>query len=225
MSQNGPNLPSSERLDPVDMRRIPPAVVKRLSLYARVLQLLQFEAVDKVSSAELARRLGIKPAQVRKDLACFGQFGVPGFGYHVGDLLKEVRRILGTDREVKVILIGVGNLGSALMSYRGFLKQGFTMLWGFDSDPELARQRTRTDVPIYHIRDLEHYLSKDAVEIAVLAVPGDAAQEIADRLFLHGVRAILNFVPTRLNVPPSVYVRYVDLSLELESLSFYLQEE
>jgi redox-sensing transcriptional repressor len=226
---NGAQAPAGEELRraevmEIDPRKIPGAVVKRLSLYARVLQALEFDGHDKVSSAELGRRLGFNSAQVRKDLACFGQFGVPGFGYPVSDLRRAVRRILGTDREVRVILVGVGNLGSALMSYKGFLKQGFTMLWGFDSDPDLARQRVRTEVPIFAISDLETQLAKQPVDIAVLAVPIDAAQGIADRLVALGVNAILNFVPTRLTVPEHVHVRYVDLSLELESLSFYVQE-
>jgi len=204
-------------------RKIPPAVVKRLSLYSRVLTALEFDGVDKVSSAELGRRLGLNSAQVRKDLACFGQFGVPGFGYPVPELRRAVRRILGTDREVRVILIGVGNLGSALMSYRGFLKQGFTMLWGFDADPVAARQRVRSDVPIFPVEELETQMAHRAADIAVLAVPQEAAQGITDRLVALGVTAILSFTPARLQVPSSITVRYVDLSLELESLSFYIQ--
>ena len=206
-------------------RRIPDAVVKRLSLYCRVLDSLDGEGVEKVSSAEFARRLGINSAQVRKDLACFGPFGVPGLGYYVPELRREVHRILGKDREVRVILVGVGNLGSALMSYKGFLKQGFTMLWGFDADPTAARSRARSEIPIFPIEDLEEKLSRAPVDLAVLAVPIHAAQEITDRLVALGVRAILNFVPTRLSVPKGCHVRHVDLSLELESLSFHLTED
>ncbi len=211
--------------EPIDPRKIPKAVIKRLSLYARVLQTLEFQGVDKISSAELARQLGLNSAQVRKDLACFGQFGVPGFGYHVSELRKEVRRILGTDREIRVILIGVGNLGTALMSYRGFIKQGFTMLWGFDNDPKLAESRSRSTVPIYHISELEDRINGQRIDIAVLAVPTEAAQDLAARVVRCGVSAILNFVPTRLEVPPHVQVRYVDLSLELESLAYYVHDE
>ncbi|CAN5307730.1 redox-sensing transcriptional repressor Rex [soil metagenome] len=209
----------------VDPKKIPGAVIKRLSLYARVLQTLEIEAIEKVSSAELARRLGLNSAQVRKDLACFGQFGVPGFGYYVSELRKEVRRILRTDREVRVVLIGVGNLGSALLSYGGFLKQGFTMLWGFDSDPIAARARVRSDVPIYHIDRLEEMLGEQPADIAVLAVPAAVAQATADRVVKLGVHAILNFVPVRIIASDGVKVRYVDLSLELETLSFYVPED
>lgn len=206
-------------------KRIPNAVIKRLSLYARVLQGLEYEHIEKVSSAELARRLGLNSAQVRKDLAFFGQFGVPGFGYYVSDLRKEVRKILGKDRDIRVILVGVGNLGSALLSYKGFLKQGFTMLWGFDSDPEAARARSRASTPIFHTDDLPRQLAENPVDIAVLAVPSEFAQETANLLVRCGVNAILNFVPVHLEVPAKVHVRYVDLSLELESLGYYLQEE
>lgn len=208
-----------------EARKIPKAVIKRLSLYARILQALEFENVEKINSADLAMRLGLNSAQVRKDLACFGQFGVPGFGYYVSDLRKEVRRILGTDREVRVVLVGVGNLGSALLSYKGFLKQGFTMLWGFDNDPASAKARSRTNVPVYHIEEMETHLASKRADIAVLAVPVEVAQSIADRLVRLGVTAILNFVPLRLVVPERVHVRYVDLSLELESLSYYVQGE
>ena len=175
--------------------------------------------------AELARRLGLNSAQVRKDLACFGQFGIPGFGYHVGELRRELRRILGKDREVRVVLVGVGNLGSALLSYRGFLKQGFTMLWGFDVNPEAARARSRSSIVIYDVEELETRLEGQHVDIAVLAVPDEVVQDIANRLVGLGIHAFLNFVPTRLEVPADVHVRYVDLSLELESLSFYVQDD
>ncbi|MEO8377337.1 MAG: redox-sensing transcriptional repressor Rex [Candidatus Sumerlaeota bacterium] len=209
--------------EPIDPQRIPSAVIKRLSLYSRILQSFEFQGIEKISSAELARRLGLNSAQVRKDLACFGQFGIPGFGYHVNDLRKQVRSILKTDREMRVILVGVGNLGSALMSYRGFLKQGFTMLFGFDVNPRVAEGRTRSNVPIYDIRDLESKISGERIDIAVLAVPVEVAQEIANRLVNCGVHAILNFVPMRIEVPARVQVRYVDLSLELESLAYYVQ--
>ncbi len=221
------SLPAWDKATTADgeTRSIPGAAIKRLSLYLRILQLLETERAEKVSSAELARRLGLNSAQVRKDLALFGQFGTPGFGYHVTGLRKELRRILGMDREVRVVLVGAGNLGSALLSYKGFLKQGFTMLWGFDADPEAASARARTRVPIYHVDELERRLTAQPVDIAVLAVPAEAAQPLADRLVALGVRAILNFVPARLEVPADVQVRYVDLSLELESLSYYVQDD
>ncbi len=202
---------------------IPQAVIKRLSLYSRILQDLELENVEKISSADLGRRLGFNSAQVRKDLACFGQFGVPGFGYYVSDLRKNLRSILGKDRTVRVILIGVGNLGSALISYHGFTKQGFKMMWGFEAQPEAATQRVRSEVPIYHVDELESKIQGESVDIAVLAVPATEIQSIAERVVAAGVKAILNFVPARIEVPEEVQVRYVDLALELESLSYYVR--
>ncbi|MCC6546371.1 redox-sensing transcriptional repressor Rex [Candidatus Sumerlaeota bacterium] len=199
-------------------------MIKRLSLYSRILQSFEFQGIEKISSAEVARRLGLNSAQVRKDLACFGQFGIPGFGYHVNDLRKQVRGILKTDREMRVILVGVGNLGTALLSYRGFLKQGFTMLFGFDVNPRSAEGRTRSNVPIYDIRDLESKIEGQRIDIAVLAVPVEVAQEVTNRLVKCGVLAILNFVPMRIEVPAHIQVRYVDFSLELESLAYYVQD-
>lgn len=225
MTMNEDSTPPGEGRDQNgESRKIPDAVIKRLSLYARVLQSMEFSSVEKVSSADLARRLGLNSAQVRKDLAFFGQFGVPGFGYPVAELKNNLRRILRKDREVRVVLVGVGNLGSALLSYGGFIKQGFTMLWGFDIDPVAARARARSSVPIFHVDELEERLSRQPIDIAVLAVPIDVAQETADRLVKLGVTAILNFVPVRLDLPEGVQLRYVDLSLELESLSYYVQE-
>ena len=137
--------------------------------------------------------------------------------------IRDSRKILRSDSEVRVILIGVGNLGSALLSYGGFLKQGFTMLWGFDVDPVAARSRVRSAIEIFSIDDLEKRLIGQQVDIAVLTVPADAAQAIATRLAALGVQAILNFTPSRLDVPKVMQVRYVDLALELENLSYYVQ--
>ncbi len=218
---NGNGTPEENSLD---TKKIPKAVIKRLSLYKRVLKTLEYQSVEKVSSADLAARLGLSPAQVRKDLAFFGQFGVPGVGYYVSELQKELRKILGKGKKISVALIGIGNLGSALISYGGFQQQGVTIRWGFDIHPEEAKKRASTDVPIYPIQDLESKLSPGEVDIAVISVPGEQAQAIADRLVKIGIRAILNFVPVRLKVPADVQVRYVDLSLELESLSYYVNE-
>ncbi len=206
----------------IDRKKIPRAVIKRLSLYNRQLQQIELRKIEKVSSKELGERLGLNSAQVRKDLAYFGQFGVPGFGYYVSDLRRNIRKILGTDREIRVALVGVGNLGTALLSYGGFARQGFRILAGFDN----ARRKTGSEknkVPIYDIANLEEKIHEHAIDIAILAVPADVAQDIANRLVATGITAILNFVPTRLIVPPHVKVHYVDLSIEIESLSFYLQ--
>ncbi|MGI8906531.1 MAG: redox-sensing transcriptional repressor Rex [Candidatus Sumerlaeaceae bacterium] len=222
---SGPAVPheplrSPDKLE--QMARIPPAVVKRLSLYSRVLTDLEMGNVEKVSSQELAEYLGLNSAQVRKDLAYFGQFGVPGFGYYVSDLRVNLKRILRTDREVRVALIGVGNLGTALVSYAGFSRQGFKILMAFDADRRKVGSM-RGNIELHHIDDLESRLAETPIDIAVLAVPTEACQTMADRLVEAGVTGILNFVPKRLNVPPQVKVHYVDLAIEMESLSYYLR--
>lgn len=201
---------------------IPPAVVRRLSLYSRVLTDLEMNNIEKVSSQELAEYLGLNSAQVRKDLAYFGQFGVPGFGYYVSDLRTNLKRILRTDREVNVTLIGVGNLGSALVSYGGFQRQGFRIAMAFDADRRKVGSM-RGNIEVYHIDELEQRLAESGVDIAVLAVPAEACQGMADRLVAAGVQGILNFVPKRLTVPAHVKVHYVDLAIEMESLSYYLR--
>jgi redox-sensing transcriptional repressor len=203
-------------------RRTPTAVVKRLSLYSRVLQALERDKVEKVSSSALARLLGLNSAQVRKDLATFGEFGVPGFGYRVADLRRELRTILGTNRENHVALVGVGHLGTALVSYGGFARQGFRIVCAFDKVvPGRALGPDR--VPVFPIEELETRLRGLDLRFAILAVPSDAAQAVADRLVASGVDGILNFVPVRLHTPHHVKVHDVDLALEMESLCFYLK--
>jgi len=217
-----PKIPPVETANGDDPRRIPQAVVKRLSLYSRVLQNLERDKVDKVSSTELAELLGLNSAQVRKDLATFGQFGIPGYGYQVGDLRHRIKSILGTDRDVAVALIGVGHLGTALLSYGGFQRQGFRVMCAFDiaiNDVDHAN----LPVPIYLIGELEGRIKQHGIDMAILTVPQDAAQTITDRLVEAGITAILNFVPTRLRTPDHVKVHYVDLAIEMESLSFYLK--
>ncbi len=215
----GEGSDSVPRLD-----RIPAAVVRRLALYSRLLSDLELNSVEKISSSDLAELLGINSAQVRKDLAYFGQFGVPGFGYYVSDLRNNLKRILRTDREVKVILVGVGNLGSALVSYGGFQRQGFKITMAFDADRRKVGS-SRGTLEVHHIDELEARLKEIGADIAVLAVPGDACQGVADRLVSAGVRGILNFVPRRLSVPDHVKVHYVDLSIEMETLSYYLRSQ
>jgi redox-sensing transcriptional repressor len=204
------------------VERIPKAVVKRLSLYARVLRNLEMNNVEKVSSHELAGQLGINSAQVRKDLAYFGQFGVPGLGYYVSDLCSNLKRILRTDHEVRVALIGAGNLGSALMSYGGFNRHGVKVVMAFDQDTHKIGAE-RGGVWVFHIDTLEERLRASGIDIVILTVPAEAAQALADRLVRAGVTGILNFVPVRLKVPPHVTVQHVDLAIEIESLSYYLQ--
>jgi len=203
-------------------KKIPKAVIKRLSLYARALKVLSVNRIEKLSSHELGKTLGINPAQVRKDLAYFGQFGIPGVGYRVEDLREQVKHILGTDRIVRIALVGVGNLGQALLSYANFRNEGFVFVGAFDSD----RKKIGTEhqgIRVFHTEELKTMIRDLAVDIAVLAVPVDAAQPLADALVDSGIQAIMNFVPTRLVVPAHVKVHYVDLTIEMESLSYYLR--
>ncbi len=218
---------SDEQFDleqPPRLDKIPSAVVRRLALYSRLLSDLELNTVEKISSSELADLLGINSAQVRKDLAYFGQFGVPGFGYYIKDLRENLKRILRTDREVRVILVGVGNLGSALVSYGGFNRQGFKIEMAFDADRRKVGS-SRGDLAVYHVDELEDRLKQSGADIGVLAVPVDACQGMADRLVAAGIKGILNFVPKRLTVPEGVKVHYVDLSIEMETLSYYLRSQ
>ncbi|MFH0792951.1 MAG: redox-sensing transcriptional repressor Rex [bacterium] len=211
-----------EVTDTFEGKRIPKAVIKRLSLYSRILKTLETKKVEKVSSKELGEALGLNSAQVRKDLAYFGQFGVPGFGYYVDDLRSNIKRILRTDREVRLGLVGVGNLGQALLAYGGFPRQGFRIVAAFDSDKRKVGS-VRNGVQIYDIADLQSRLKALGIDIVILAVPAEVAQEVCDKIAACGITAILNFVPARLVIPPHVKVHYVDLSIEIESLSYYLR--
>lgn len=205
-----------------DGRRIPKAVIKRLSLYARALKMMSVNHVERVSSRELGESLAINPAQVRKDLAYFGQFGTPGYGYTVEDLRARIKTILGTDRLVRIALVGVGNLGQALLSYAAFKQEGFRFVAAFDADRRKVGTE-RAGVPVFSSEELEPRLRELAADIVVLAVPVPAAQPLTDQIVHAGIHAILNFVPVRLIVPPAVKVHYVDLTIEIESLSYYLK--
>jgi len=195
--------------------------VRRLSVYTRCLLQLEEDGVKTVSSHDLAERFNLNSAQVRKDLAYFGEFGVRGIGYYVSGLKAELQRILGLDREWPVALIGFGNLGSALFHYRGFGRQGFRIAAIFDEDPsKIVRDAEST--PIFSSREIGREIKARGIQIAIMAVPAEAAQPVADLLVSAGIRAILNFAPARLKVPKDVRLKHVDLSIELETLSFYL---
>lgn len=213
---------NSQSIGPDDEKKIPKAVIKRLSLYARALKIMSVNRIERVSSRELGEALGINPAQVRKDLAYFGQFGVPGFGYFVEDLRKQIRQIQGTDRIVRIALVGVGNLGQALLSYATFRQEGFQIVAAFDADKRKVGGE-RAGVHLYHADDIPTKLKELAVDIVILAVPAPAAQDLADIVIGAGIHAILNFVPVRLVAPPHVKVHYVDLTVEIESLTYYIK--
>ncbi len=203
------------------LTKIPEMTIRRLSVYTRCLLQLEEDGVKTVSSQELADRFNLNSAQVRKDLAYFGEFGVRGIGYYVSGLKAELQRILGLDREWPVALIGFGNLGSALFHYRGFARQGFRIAAIFDEDPTKVAPEVES-TPIFASRDLGREVKARGIQIAIVAVPSEAAQAVADQLVAAGIKAILNFAPARIKVPRDVRLKHVDLSIELETLSFYL---
>ena len=209
------------RRSPFKIPRIPEMTVRRLSVYTRSLLQLEEDGVKTISSQELAERFSLNSAQVRKDLAYFGEFGVRGIGYYVSGLKAELQRILGLDREWQVALVGFGNLGSALVHYKGFTRQGFRIAAIFDEDPGKVSREVESP-PIFSSRDLGREIKARGIQIAIMAVPAEAAQPVADLLVSAGIRAILNFAPARLKVPKDVRLKHVDLSIELETLSFYL---
>lgn len=203
---------------------VPTAAVRRLSLYLR--QLEAFHAHDRrtVSSRQLGEALSLSDAQVRKDLAYFGQFGHPGIGYRVPELIHQVRRILGTDRVSNVLLVGVGNLGRALLSFRGFSNRGFEIVAAFDKDPAKIGLETEGThrVRVQPLPEMAGTARERSIRIGILTVPGSAAQAAAEAMIAAGVRGILNFAPVRLQVEECVWVSSVDLAVHLEQLSFQL---
>ena len=200
--------------------RIPERTITRLSIYLRCLEEVLADGTTAVSSQQLAERFGLNSAQVRKDLAYFGQFGIRGLGYYTGELKQNLERILGLDQEWEVALVGVGNLGSALLNYRGFQQRGFRIAVVFDNDPGKVGRRIGR-IPVTHAEKIVPMLTRRGIRMAVIAVPASAAQAVADRLVAAGVNAILNFAPVQLAVPKRVKALNVDLSVMLKTLSFY----
>jgi redox-sensing transcriptional repressor len=203
------------------LREVAASTVRRLSLYLQFLDECDRQGMPTVSSDALAERGGASPAQVRKDLSFFGSFGKRGVGYSVPLLAGRLREILGLDRRYRVILVGAGRVGAALAAYPGFHSRGFDVVAVYDADP--ARIGTRVDGMVVRGTDrVESDLAAEAAHIAVIATPADAAQGVADRLVRAGVRALLNFAPVTLAVPPGVTVSDVNMALELEALSYAL---
>jgi redox-sensing transcriptional repressor len=198
---------------------VPNPAVKRLSLYLR--QLESFKRKDRrtISSKQLGESLNLTDAQVRKDLAYFGQFGHPGIGYRVEDLIAQVRKILGTDKVWNVLLVGAGNLGRALMAYKGFNVKGFRLANVFDASPNLVGKKMGP-FTVQPMTELEDTIKKNQTRLAMIAVPADSAQAVVDQLVAAGVRGILNFAPTSVQVPTHIALNAVDLSVQLEQLSF-----
>jgi redox-sensing transcriptional repressor len=203
------------------VKRIADSTVRRLSAYLRFLEDFEGRGLSTISSDELARRGGTTSAQVRKDLSFFGSFGKRGLGYSVPELAGRLREILGLGRQWKVIIIGAGKIGAALAQYRGFRQRGFHILAAYDSNPDKVG-RALEGIPVRDIGLLDRDVGREAPDIAVVTVPSENAQAVVDRVVRAGIKAILNFAPTQLQVPPDVTVKTVNMAMELESLSFAL---
>ena len=196
----------------------------RLSVYLRCLNELDGAGVRTISSQVLAEQLPLNVAQIRKDLAYFGEFGVRGVGYYVRDLKRHLRQILGLDRKLRVAIMGAGNLGLALADYPGFRQEGFEIAALFDTLREKVGQQSKSGVPILDIHELRKVAKRDGIKIAVIAVPAPAAQNVLNLVVAAGIKAVLNFSPGTLEIPDGVKLKGVDLTVSLESLSFFLAQ-
>ncbi len=203
---------------------IPPVVIDRLPLYARALASLETQGREVVSSQELGVMLNVTPAQIRKDLSYFGRFGKQGRGYNVVKLLEELRRILGLNRQWKMALVGVGRLGRAILGYEGFVPQGFRIVEAFDSAGSLIGSRI-DGLVIKNTANLEDVLAGSPVDVGIVAVPAETAQDVIDSLVRCGVRAILNYAPIAAHVPRGVNIRRIDPVLALQGMTYYLKNK
>ena len=201
---------------------MPRKTIYRLSIYLRCLVRLRENGIGTVSSEALAKAAGVKSTQLRKDLALFGNFGTRGLGYDVAELSSKISGELGTSRLQPVVLVGVGHLGLALISYRGFEKEGFEIVGAFDIEPKRRRDK-KIPMPILGMEELPKFVADNAVRMAILSVPAAVAQEIANKLIASGIMGILNFAPIVLAVPEEVMVNNVNLAIELENLSYFIQ--
>jgi redox-sensing transcriptional repressor len=209
---------------PLRRIRIPNATIRRLPIYLRVLRELQDDSVSVVSSADLAMRTGFSSEQIRKDLAYFGAFGVRGVGYSVAQLGNQLMRILGLDQEVKVALVGAGNLGTALTKYNVNRHKDVKIAAIFDNDPAKVG-KSIAGVRVYPIEDMKYVIRDKNIKMGVITAPAGSAEKVADLLISAGIRAILNFAPVKLSPTDSVAIRNIDLTLEFESLAYYTTGE
>lgn len=203
------------------MKRIADSTVRRLSAYLRFLEDFEHRGLSTISSEELARRGGTTSAQVRKDLSFFGSFGKRGLGYSVPELAGRLREILGLGRDWRVVIVGAGKIGAALVQYRGFRSRGFNILAAYDNNPTKIGHKLE-GIPVRDIEQLERDVQREHPDIVVLTVPAEQAQSMLDRVVKAGIKAILNFAPTQLQAPADVTVKTVNMAMELEGLSFAL---
>jgi len=206
-------------------KKIPYVAINRLSIYYRCLERISevknLGDFEVISSSEMAEITGINSAQIRKDLAYFGEFGKRGVGYSLKNLSKELKNILGLDKKWPIIIVGAGNLGQALINYKGLEKRGFVIEGIFDNSTIKIGKRLR-QIIIQDVKEIENFIKKKNIKIAVLTVPATSAQEVADRMVRGGIKAILNFAPIRIILSPEVKIHNVDLSIEFEGLTYYL---
>ena len=202
-------------------KQIPDIVVGRLPLYLRSLQRMASEGRQVTSSQELGERLGISAAQIRKDLSQFGEFGKQGTGYHIDFLIEQLLRILKVDREWEVAVIGAGDIGNAVMRYCGFANRGFHIKMVFDADSEKIGAKIGA-FTVQNSSDMVPAIHEAGIKVAMLAVPAESAQQVADDLVEAGVKAILNYAPISISVPPDVHVEYIDPATHLQHMTYYL---
>ena len=221
MSRNSA-LPRSNR----DAREsVSEATATRLSVYLRCLAELEAEGKVHISSQKLACGFQLNSAQIRKDLATFGEFGIRGVGYEIGSLKRHLLSILGLDRTRRVAIIGAGRLGQALADYGGFRSGGFRIVALFDNDRGRIGAKSRAGVPVHDVRRLAEVVEREGIEIAVITVPASAAPEVARQCWDAGLKAVLNFAPVRLDPPSDAFLKNIDLKINLETLSFYMARE
>jgi redox-sensing transcriptional repressor len=202
--------------------KIPMATINRLSIYLRNLDELIVNDVEVISSERLAKQCGVNPAQIRKDLAYFGEFGVRGVGYRVKDLHSQIQEILGLNRPWNMALFGVGNLGSALIRHANFLKHGYRFVAAFDVDAEKIGKKLTNGLVIEHVDRFEEVVKERNVEMGIIAVPPASAQSVANQLILAGINGILNFSPVQIQVPDCCRVENVDFSIKLDNLAYHI---
>jgi redox-sensing transcriptional repressor len=204
-----------------DHKEIPDIVVGRLPMYLRTLQRMARDGRQVTSSQEMGEKLGISAAQIRKDLSQFGEFGKQGTGYNIEFLVEKLRQILHVDRDWELAVVGAGDIGSAVARYKGFANRGFKVAIVFDNDPEKVGSMVG-DFAVQDDSRMIEAIQKGGIQVAMISVPAAHAQEVADQLVKAGVKAILNYAPISLNVPPGVHVQYIDPAIHLQRMTFYL---
>jgi len=216
------NCAQNRNPDRMKTEKISELTTNRLSIYLRCLNELASNSVETISSQAMADQFNLNSAQIRKDLAYFGEFGVRGVGYYVEDLRRHLIKILGLSERRRVAIVGLGNLGMALANYQGFNQNTFEIIALFDADPAKVGMQTRSGLAVQSAQNIGEVISNENIEIVIITVPATAAEKVLEQVTEAGVRAVLNFAPVHLNPKPGVKVKNVDLTISLESLSYFL---